>query len=311
MRIISWNIQAARGVDNVVSIDRIAQVIKDLGDADVICCQEVLNCEIDGVESNQVQALSAHFPDHHVYFGAAIDRLQGPAEREGHRLQFGNLVLSRVPVLQQYLHRLPQPAEAGIPCMPRQAIELVVPFYPESPRSESPHSESRAGESVQGAHLHTSGQLCRIVTTHLDYFAAKQRAAQVGYLRELNQQTLERSRRPGAQGGDMQFAALAETDRAVYCGDFNLGVDSGDYQMLTTTAGGSDESMLFDCWRLVNPEREHDPTCGIFDRVQWSEGPHCRDFFFASAALASHVAAVEVDTNTDASDHQPLMLTLS
>lgn len=286
MKIISWNIQAAKGVDEVISVDRIADVAKALGDADVICFQEVLNCELNGADSNQVQGLSAHFPQHDVYFGAAIDRLQVPAQRNGARLQFGNLVLSRLPVVQLHMHRLPQPAEAGIPCMPRQAIELVVP-------------------------MNQDGQLCRIVTTHLDYFAARQRSAQVRYLRELNRETLDRAKRPGAQGGDMQFAALAETDLSVYCGDFNLGVDSDDYHLLTSVSGSDEESVLHDCWRLVNPDKPHAPTCGIFDRVQWSEGPHCRDFFLASAALSSHVKAVDVDTESNASDHQPLMLTLA
>lgn len=292
MKIISWNIQAAKGVDEVVSIDRIARVIKELGDADVICCQEVLNCEVNGVESNQVQALAAQFPDYQMYFGAAIDRLQNTdlnnvadmVQLNAARLQFGNVVLSRLPILHQSMHRLPQPAEAGIPCMPRQAIELVVPLEPDGP-------------------------LCRIVTTHLDYFAAQQRSAQVRYLHHLNQESCERAKYPGAQGGEMQFAALPETNLSVYCGDFNMGVDSEDYQLLTS--GASDDSVLMDCWRLANPDKPHDPTCGIFDRVQWKEGAHCRDFFFASAALASWVVAVDVNTETNASDHQPLMLTLS
>ncbi len=289
MKIISWNIQAAKGVDEVISVDRIAQVIKDLGDADIICCQEVMNCELNGKTSNQVHDLSAHFPGYEVYFGTAIDRLQENSHSKGARLQFGNLILSRVPVLQHSPHRLPQPAEAGIPCMPRQAIELVVPFHDKNGVSKN----------------------CRIVTTHLDYFAARQRTAQVRYLRELNNQTLERFGSPGAQGGDMQFAALPETDLAVFCGDFNLNVDSEDYQILTSSTDEPAETALFDCWRLANPHKPHEPTCGIFDRVQWSEGPHCRDFFFASAALSSHVEAVVVDTETDASDHQPFMLTLS
>ena len=109
----------------------------------------------------------------------------------------------------------------------------------------------------------------------------------------------------------MQFAALEETDLTVFCGDFNLSVDSEDYQILTTSAEEPAESILLDCWRLANPNLPHAPTCGIFDRVQWSEGPHCRDFFFASTALASHVDEMVVDTKTDASDHQPFMLTLT
>jgi len=39
-------------------------------------------------------------------------------------------------------------------------------------------------------------------------------------------------------------------------------------------------------------------------------GPHARDFWFVGADLAPRVKSVEVDTETDASDHQPVWLTL-
>lgn len=279
MNVISWNIQAAKGVDEVTSVERIAAVIQQFGDVDIICCQEVMNCTIDGVEMNQAEALAAHFPDHQPFFGAAIDRAHNTS-----RLQFGNLVLCRPAVQQCSYHRLPQPPDPDKLCMPRQAVELLVDW--------------------RGAPL-------RLVTTHLDYFATRQRSAQAHYLRQWHRDTNSRHDNPAPAGGEMQFAALPETRLSLYCGDFNLAPQSDDYDTLTGSRTPSTDDALIDCWWQLYPEQPHAPTCGIHDRIQWPEGPHCRDFFFASKDLAPHISALAVDVDTDASDHQPIMLTLA
>ncbi|MDA9981782.1 endonuclease/exonuclease/phosphatase family protein [Gammaproteobacteria bacterium] len=41
MEILTWNIQAGTGVDGNNDMSRIAQVIKDTGNPDIICLQEV------------------------------------------------------------------------------------------------------------------------------------------------------------------------------------------------------------------------------------------------------------------------------
>jgi len=40
------------------------------------------------------------------------------------------------------------------------------------------------------------------------------------------------------------------------------------------------------------------------------EGAHCSEFLLVSPGLAGDVVEVSVDTDTDASDHQPLELVL-
>lgn len=277
MKVISWNIQAAKGVDEVTDVERIVRITKAMGDADVICFQEVMDCVVDGKTISQSQALAQHFPQYQPFFGTAIDRLQSNG-----RLQFGNLMLSRLPVLQHSAHRLPQPAHPGSLCMPRQATEALV---------------------------QTTTGICRIVTTHLEYFATLQRSAQVAYLRDWHAQTLDRFRQPGATGGELQFKSLPETEWSIYCGDFNMGVDSADYQILTEAEPG--DTALQDCWPLAHRDKPHAPTCGIFDHQQWPEGAHCRDFFFASGAIADRVSGLAVNVDTNASDHQPLMLTVN
>jgi endonuclease/exonuclease/phosphatase family metal-dependent hydrolase len=49
----------------------------------------------------------------------------------------------------------------------------------------------------------------------------------------------------------------------------------------------------------------------VFDRVQWKQGPDCRDFILVTEDLAPRVRRVEVNGQTDASDHQPMMIELA
>lgn len=272
MEILSWNTQAAKGVDNVTSVERIADVIKNFSDADVICLQEILRAP----DCDQVAQLSAIFSDYTAIFGAATDRLH----RAG-RLQFGNLILCRVPVLQIVHHKLPQPADPQSMHMPRQASEILI-NYQDDP--------------------------LRIVTTHLDYFASAQRSRQIAYLAEHFGESHNRFINPSPNAGEAQFKPIPETQHCLYCGDFNMTVSSKDYQ--TLTAMQSNNCQLSDCWPAVHGKIEHAPTCGIFDKVQWQEGPHCRDFFFASEKLVDNIIAMSVQTETAASDHQPLKITL-
>ena len=269
MEILSWNIQAAKGVDEVISTDRIATEIKTFSDADVICLQEVLCTPQD----NQPADFARHFPEHTPVFGPAVDRRYG-----SDRLQFGNMVLSRLPILQLTQHKLPQPPAPEVKHMPRQAIDVV---------------------------LEHNNELLRVVTTHLDYFAIQQRAAQVKYLAAYHSECCNRFRSPSPSGGEEQFLQLSETASSIYCGDFNLTVDSDDYQ---TMLNETDRDNLLDCWRHAHSDTPHDATCGIFDHVQWPEGAHCRDFFFATADIANRLTGMQVNTETPASDHQPLKI---
>jgi endonuclease/exonuclease/phosphatase family metal-dependent hydrolase len=277
MQILTWNIQMAKGVDDVTSIERIAGVIEEMGSGDVICCQEV-GQEIDAqgrLLLDQPGELQNLFPGFEVFYGAAIDRFI-----DGKRLRFGNIVLSRLPVLSIAHHRLPQPADTETPNMARQAIELIVAW---------------------------KGVPYRIMCTHLEYFSSIQRAAQVDYLCAVYREACARAESPSLEGGPGYYQGAPETRNTILCGDLNLTPGSAHYQKIV---GESHGAQLLDAWLTLNPGQEHLPTCGIFDRVQWSEGPHCRDYLFVSPEIARSLHGMSVNTQTDASDHQPVKLTL-
>ena len=283
MRIISWNIQCGLGVDGKVDIDRIAGVIADMGPADVICLQEVarFNPDLDGGACHdQLQELATCFPGYQTLFGAAIDRHHSAT---GRRWQFGNAILTNLPIIQTFAHPLPQPAPGEpVKHMPRQALEVV----------------------VQGA-----GAPVQIVTTHLEFHSKAQRVSQMRRLRDLFDETLANQGYHPEVSGDDPYAATPRPARTVLCGDFNAVPDGEDYQTLIQPVDG-DGARFHDAWRAVHGSAPHAPTCGLFDHQQWSQGAHCRDYFFVSRAICDAVTAVEVQSTTDASDHQPLAITL-
>ena len=124
--IVTWNVQACRGVDGGVDPGRIARVIRSMGPVDVVCLQEVSrnDPEADGdAPVDQAAALSELFPDFEVYYGAAIDRAGGA---DGRRWQFGNMILTRPQAVQAFRHSLPRPADGASKHMPRQATEIVI-----------------------------------------------------------------------------------------------------------------------------------------------------------------------------------------
>jgi endonuclease/exonuclease/phosphatase family metal-dependent hydrolase len=95
----------------------------------------------------------------------------------------------------------------------------------------------------------------------------------------------------------------------ILCGDFNLETDSAEYRMLV--APFDDEPpALADAWTALYGDKRHDPTCGLFDSKQWPQGPHCRDYFFVTDDLAERLERVSVDMESQASDHQPILLRL-
>lgn len=279
MEILSWNVQACRGVDGREDLARICDVIRRMGGADVICLQEVaqhMRAE-DGVAgADQVAAFTHAFPEHRAFFGAAVN-LDGESDM---RQRFGNLVLSRVPVAQCFMHPLPQPPDPGVLQMPRQASEVVIAV-------------------ADGA--------LRITTTHLEYHSAIQRFAQVRRLLDIHAEVCALARRPPRFAEHGPYAETPRPPSAVLCGDFNFTVDEETYRVITGETGDG-VPRLVDAWRSAHGDRAHAPTCGVYDHAQWPGGAHCRDFFFVTEDIAARVESVEVDVDTDASDHQPIKI---
>ena len=282
VKILTWNIQWGCGCDGRVDFDRSVDVIRAAGAPAVLCLQEVAvnHPGLAGSQGeDQVAALCARLPEYSAHYAIGSD-LAGDA---GSRRLFGNLIMSRLPVLQVFRHSLPWPAAPECPSMPRVAIEAVVA---------------------------TADGPLRIVTTHLEYYAPAQRRSQLRGLRALLAEAAGHAgkQRPDA-AVDPPFKAQPRPRSVVCCGDFNCAPDAPELDEILRHPGDGDAEPLRDAWQVAHPDQPHAPTVGLHG-CAWPDHPYCCDYFLVSADLASRVADVAVDSRTDASDHQPVVLTL-
>ena len=271
--IVTWNIQCGKGCDGVTDLARIALVMRAMGEADVICLQEVARND-PGIAGGADQAaqLEMVFPGYQGVFGAGLDRVQEGSEK---RRQFGNMILSRLPVLQVFRHLLPHPPEPGIKHMQRAAVETVV--------------RTRAGA-------------LRVITTHLEYFSPRHRAAQIARLRLLQEEAAGNAAAPQTSG-NTPYDPVPRPASLVLCGDFNLLPGDAEYKLLF-------RDPLLDAWRVSRRDEPHPPSTGLYDWAQWPMGGHFRDYFAVTADVAVRIRSIEMDAQTDASDHQPLRLVI-
>jgi len=282
MKLITWNIQWGRGIDLKVDLLRIAHTARELADFDVLCLQEVA-VNFPGLGGshgeNQVEELSGALPGYAAHYGIATDVDDG----RGGRSRFGNLVLSRLPVIQVFRHLLPWPADPAAPSMQRIAVEAVV--------------QSRWGP-------------LRVMTTHLEYYSAVQRMAQVEALRRLHEEACGHAALPRPSGDPGEpFAALPRPSSAILTGDFNFKPDAPEHARITSAFGAA-VPRLMDAWEIAHPTQPHAHTVGLYENG-WAEHPYCCDFVFVTGDLASRIRAVTVDTQTQASDHQPVLVELA
>jgi endonuclease/exonuclease/phosphatase family metal-dependent hydrolase len=282
MKLITWNAQWCRGCDGRVNPARIVAAAREMADFDVLCVQEIAR-NYPGLPGSsgedQYQTLAALLRGYTVVKGAAVDAT-GP---DGGRHQFGNAIITRLPVLQAFRHLLPWPADRSVPSMQRAAVEVVLQL--------------------------DSGPL-RITTTHLEYYSATQRAAQVERLRELQLEAAGHSADKGRnekKGGP--FELVPRPASGVLTADFNFPPDDPMYARLQAPLA-ADVPAYRDAWQVRHSGRPQPPTLGVHDKAQWPGPPIACDFIFVTEDLAHRVEDVVVNGATDASDHQPVLLEL-
>src|SRR5215831_12805442 len=259
MKLITWNVQWCRGVDGRVDPARIVTEARRLADFDVLCLQEIADNYPDprlegSAGEDQFAGLAALLPGYTPVAGVAVDH---PGDN-GRRRRFGNMIFSRLPVRQVYLHLLPYPLDPGVPGMPRIGLEAVV-----------------------GA----PGGNVRVITTHLEYYSKKQRMAQVDALRSIyaeghayardGQITLD-------DGGP--FQTFVRPRATIICGDCNFEpTDSEHPRMLAPFADGTPP--LCDAWQVAHPGEPHPATFCIYQKTDPRDPElHC-DFVFVSDEL--------------------------
>jgi len=271
MRITTWNVQWCRGLDGIVDPARVAAQLRRMGEPEVACLQELAAHypELAGSRGeDQADALQRALPQWQAVAGWAVD-VPGTGRV---RKRFGNMILSRLPVGRILRHALPWPASPDAPAMPRIAVEAIVtaPFGP-----------------------------LRIVSTHLEYYSALHREAQVARFGELHAEWCA-ERKPVAEEGPFRSEFVPAS--TVLCGDFNLPPEDALHRRILDIG-------FVDAWQALHPGVPHPPTFRVHERDD-GESPHCCDYVFVTPDLVPRLASIRVDGENRASDHQPVTVEL-
>lgn len=275
MKLITWNIQWARGTDDRVDPRRIIEHARAMADFDVLCLQEVAANfpDLDGNDDTDQFALFADMlPGFTAIEGIGVDVDDG----RGGRKRFGNLILTRYRVAQALRHLLPWEA-AATRNMPRVLVEAV--------------AETPLGP-------------VRLMTTHLEYSSPVLRAAQVEGIREVHRMAACRARTPRVPGPHT-YAPTPNTASAILTGDFNMRPD--DPALARLMAPFEDGTPpLRDLWPELMDDAPPPPTAFIVDQTYGPPG--CLDYVLATPDLAARARRIVCDVDTRASDHQPILV---
>lgn len=207
---VSYNIQYGFGIDGRYDLQRIVDAIRH---ADIILLQEVTRGFIRNKGADMVADIRALLPDRFAVVGMPTDIDFGSAPRDGvvrdSRFQFGNMVLSRWPVLSSRLHLLPR-----------------------SPRTERLNLQRGALEAL----IQTPVGAVRFLSVHLDHVDAAERLRQIEALRGIVT-AMDGGAATGM--GEFGFPELPVTEHAIAAGDFNMRPGSPEYVAMAGEGTGA------------------------------------------------------------------------
>ncbi len=284
LRLASYNIQYGRGKDDRFDIDRI---VSELGEQDLIALQEVeRNASRNGFQ-DQPAEIAARLPDLHWVYGPGID-LDASEIVDGkpvhRRRQFGNMVLSRWPILSVIHHTLPKMGLARANHLQRILIEAVIDV--------------------------PSGPL-RFLSTHLEHVSPRTRMPQVAYLKELMLRGHERGASFGTTNPDSPWLdrpAPPQPMSAIVMGDMNFEPHGPEYEELCgdwSTWDGRVTPLhgLVDAWVAAGNLTEDGNTLPRPGRDRFRID-HC----FVTTDLAPAITAARIGTEAMGSDHNPIFV---
>lgn len=285
MKFASYNIQFGVGLDGVFDPDRIAESLRG---ADVIALQEVTRGWPNNGGVDLVERIASLFPDFHWIYGPACDAHRSYETINGRivdlRAQFGNMVLSRWPILTNRMLLLPRARTYGKLNLQRGASEAVI---------DAP------------------GGPVRVYSIHLDHVSPDERIAQIRYLKE---RAFSFTTEGGAVTGASEFGLdeMPLPEEFLIMGDFNMVPNSPEYCEMA----GHDDHFYGRVARhgygydaLAQLGRLTEDSYSWIDAKNHTERKHL-DYCFLSPGLAPRLRDAFVDTGAAGSDHLPVWVDL-
>lgn len=291
MRLITYNIQFCRGRDGVFNVPR---VVRELAGADIVALQEVERNWDRSVDVDQPVALSDLMPDYFWAYGATFDICKGwKAARAAQptanrRRQFGNMILSRYPILSVRRHLLP--------------------------RLRDPDGGFTMQRGVLEATVATPEGLLRIMATHLDKMGETGRLAQADAILDIHREACDApGPAEGAEEGDRWNRLWREAmelppspSSAILMGDLNTVPDSPVMARLLDPALG--DSRFVDAWSTLGKPADGGATC--YRDFSTKQGERL-DYCLMTPDLADRLTDARIAEEAEGSEHQPLIVELS
>lgn len=284
MKFVTYNIQYSLGQDGLHDLERIAAA---LAGADVIGLQEVVR-NVEGVpDRDQPARLGELLPTYYWVYGPTVDLDASAKSADGTvanaRYQFGNVVMSRWPILSSRLILLPRILTTDSANGQRGALEAIV---------DAP-----------------SGPI-RVYSVHLDNHSPARRKEELRFL-------LPRLFAVPEEGSSFSGPSWlgqprsATPDDFVVLGDFNFGPDSDEYREIVgpQDVGGTAQGHLVDTWTAAGRALSHGVTWHA-DADDLASGIRV-DYGFVCSGLADGVISAWIDDEAAGSDHQPAWFELS
>jgi endonuclease/exonuclease/phosphatase family metal-dependent hydrolase len=281
MKFVSYNIQFGVGLDGKYDPGRIANALEG---ADIVALQEVTRNFPKNSQADLPVVFADLMGDYFHVFGPGTDTDAGSTIEAGkvqmRRLQFGNMILSRYPILSTRNILLPRTRTYDKLNLQRSALE---------------------------AQIDTPAGPIRVYSVHLDHRDPGERIEQIDFLKQrLARYSVEGGSVTG--GTEFGFTDIPHTDDYVVMGDFNMMPESPEYVAMV----GARDAYYGRTARATAPVDAHalfgDPQPGAYT---WEEPGHpdirqYLDYCFVSASLAGRVKSAGIDEACIASDHKPV-----
>jgi endonuclease/exonuclease/phosphatase family metal-dependent hydrolase len=295
MLLVSYNIQYSLGQDGRYDMERVLRAVRD---SDIICLQEVeRNWQRTGM-ADQPAMIQEMMPDRYCVYGSPFDVDASFRDELGRlvnrRRQFGQMTLSRWPILAARAHVFPKLDTGSRFNAVTGALETVV---------------------------RAPGGPLRLFNLHLSDASEEERLMQIEHLMALLRRTSrEGGIWNGAEGDPTHWQTLDPPPmpaEAILMGDFNAEPGSAEYLAVTrgTASAGAgaessgDDYAFVDSWIAAGNHAER----GVTYRRNPAQSAHWDqriDYCFLPLGMVSRLVGTRIDHEAIGSDHQPVWVEL-
>lgn len=286
MKLASYNIQYGFGLDGHYDVARILAAVRE---ADVICLQEVTRGYVRNHGADMIAEIAALMPDRFMVFSPATDTDAGSAIIDGKvvekRFQFGNMVISKTPILAHRMLNLPRRRSWDHLNLQRCATEALI-------------------DTAIGP--------LRIYSVHLDHRDPVERIEQLRFL-------VDRVTHYPAEGGALTGAhefGLVDPPMAedyVIMGDFNMQPETPEYRAIAGIPDpyyGRSPRAFQPCDALATLAKTG-PGAWSWTEPSDRTVKQLLDYAFISPGLVRRLKNGWIDNDAPGSDHMPIWIELA